>query len=876
MRPRPFILTTSIVAVLLTGSAPTVFAATNWVGNTSNDFTDAANWSNGGPGGQDAYIGIPGSGVGGVTAPFTATLSNAAANITLVDLQVARNSGNGVFNQTAGTLSTGAGNWGDIGTNSGTGIYNLANVNTTGGTLTGFGQGSGSFNAGRLYVGGTGFGTGGNGTMNINTSGTITTSDETDVGVSGGGAVGVLKMDNGTFTFGNRIWIGRGAGSTGTVSVGGGLMRANSADGNNARFYIGDGGTGTLNVSGTATMTALNDFDLGSNGGSGTVVQSGGTVNVGGWMKVGNDEGNNGTGSLTVTGGTMNTGRFVLGLNNNTSGTALVNGAAAVLNLNDEVWVGQGAGSTGQMTVSAGTVNVASWLAVGRGGSNGTLTINGGLVSKANANGKTELTNGGGSATLNLNGGTFLTNQIAFAGGATATVVMNFNGGTLKPFEDDGDFIANNVGSGILNVKAGGAVIDTNGKNITIQKPFVPDAVSTGGGLAKNGLGNLTLTQTSTYTGATTVNAGTLIANVGGTVGTIGGNGAIVVNSGGNLQSGSTDALGYYNHTAANSITVNAGGTLTAGDGKRFSMDRTLNVAGGSAGNGDGTPNSYNFTSSAGGAASLVSATHVGLGGNVTFNVTDGPGVLELNVTGDFVDNFGVGSLIKAGSGVMAIANTSNAYTGTTTVSAGQLTVTAAGSLPTTSGVSVAANATLRVDGTVNTAATTTVLGRLQGTGTLGAVNVTGGLLAAGNSIGTLNTGALSLTSPSTFQLELAIASPASFTTDLTNVLGNLSLGNSTLSTLDIGGTNFATKLTNGTVITFLDYSGIWDSSTFAGMPDDSLFTRGANTFRISYNGVNNNDTAVTIQSVPEPTTALSLLSGIGMLVSLQRFRRRS
>ena len=58
------------------------------------------------------------------------------------------------------------------------------------------------------------------------------------------------------------------------------------------------------------------------------------------------------------------------------------------------------------------------------------------------------------------------------------------------------------------NVKDGGAIIDSNGFDVTIAQPLVAGGT---GGLTKNGAGTVTLSGANTYTGATTVNAGTLV-----------------------------------------------------------------------------------------------------------------------------------------------------------------------------------------------------------------------------------------------------------------------------------------------------------------------------------------------------------------------------
>ncbi|MDH5265832.1 MAG: IPTL-CTERM sorting domain-containing protein, partial [Betaproteobacteria bacterium] len=88
------------------------------------------------------------------------------------------------------------------------------------------------------------------------------------------------------------------------------------------------------------------------------------------------------------------------------------------------------------------------------------------------------------------------------------------------------------------------ALAVSNAANLTLS-----GAIGGAAGLAKSGAGRLTLSGTSTFTGGTTVNAGTLLVN-----GTI--PGPVVVNGGATL--GGTGTIG-------GPLTINAGGTLAAG-----------------------------------------------------------------------------------------------------------------------------------------------------------------------------------------------------------------------------------------------------------------------------------------------------------------------
>ncbi len=145
---------------------------------------------------------------------------------------------------------------------------------------------------------------------------------------------------------------------------------------------------------------------------------------------------------------------------------------------------------------------------------------------------------------MNLDGGTLQVDEIVSANGATAT--FNFNGGTLKPIASVGNFMQ---GLTNANVKAGGALINTDGFDVTINQVLKADGASEGGGLVKSGAGTLTLGGVNTYTGLTNVTTGKLVV-----LGSVAG--GVSVDSGATLA-GNGNILG--------TVLIGTGATLAPG-----------------------------------------------------------------------------------------------------------------------------------------------------------------------------------------------------------------------------------------------------------------------------------------------------------------------
>ena len=156
----------------------------------------------------------------------------------------------------------------------------------------------------------------------------------------------------------------------------------------------------------------------------------------------------------------------------------------------------------GAITQEGGSLTVTTTERIGVYGSS-YYTQSGGINSVATLIFGTGAATAAGG-TYNLNGGT-LTAQVVsrdIYGNAT----FDFNGGTLKPGAASATFMQ---GLTVASVQAGGAIIDTTGFDVTVGQALLTGA-SPDGGLTKKGSNTLTLSGANTYTGLTTVNAGTL------------------------------------------------------------------------------------------------------------------------------------------------------------------------------------------------------------------------------------------------------------------------------------------------------------------------------------------------------------------------------
>ena len=276
------------------------------------------------------------------------------------------------------------------------------------------------------------------------TGGNVRTESWTRVGIAGNQ---VFNMSGGTYSAADLAvgWTnpGTSAVGTGAMNLSGGTFESRAAT------FVGlEGATGTVNISGGTFNSSGNSWgsfriaDYGT--GTGTLNLSGsGVVNASLYTAVGGS----GNGTLNISGGTWNQ-----------AAGGIVVGDAADLN-----WTG-----SGQVNQNGGTVN-ADYVFLQKG-------------------------------SYNLNGGNLLAYGVSDTK-AERTGAFNFNGGTLRARDNNADFITADT----VEIKSGGATIDTAGKEVWVTK-----GMEGAGGLTKTGAGLLRLTGANTFSGTTAVTQGTL------------------------------------------------------------------------------------------------------------------------------------------------------------------------------------------------------------------------------------------------------------------------------------------------------------------------------------------------------------------------------
>lgn len=586
-------------------------ASGTWNGSASDIWTTSANWTGASyPGtatGETATFGSVNNGHTTITGFPTSIRS-----IVFADGAAAYTLGAGTLTiENSGTLTMNSGVTNNqlintnllLGTDTAAATYTITNNSSTN-TLT---------FAGTIQGGATG-GTAGIKNLGVSGSGATTISGT----ITAGGSTGIRlkKSGSGTLTLSGSgtSFVGSGSQPVNNAGLGieGGTVVLAAGSGVTSNFTsLGavSGETSHLNIEGgTHDLGAL--YLSVAPGGSGVVNQTGGSVTV---SRLG-DESSAGTGSF----GTYNISSGSLAITTAFRGTF---SAGDTFNLN----------ISGNASVTSSTT--ANYIT--RNGT-GSVTISDLGVFDLGVNSLAFVESGAftGTGTLNLNGGTLKAKSMN-VGNTTATSIVNFNGGTFQATVGSDQNIMSQTAGVYAYVKAGGAIIDTNGFDVRFFADLLHDASlgsTLDGGLTKKGAGILKINGASTYTGATNIQQGTIF--IASATATLGSNSAV-------------------------SLANAAGVTLDM-------TNRNLSIGSLSGG---GTT---------GGSVVLGSAILTTGGNNASANFA---GVIS-----------GSGALVKNGTGVQTLSGT-NTYTGATTVNAGTLIIGVAGVGSINSAVTVNAGA---------------------------------------------------------------------------------------------------------------------------------------------------------------------------------------
>lgn len=292
--------------------------------------------------------------------------------------------------------------------------------------------------------------------------------------------------------------------------------------------------TGTLNISNGNYTVGTTSVGYGNGTSAGILNQTGGSLTlsatqliVGNSVTSTNAPGTGASGTYNLSGGTLTgapagTRGIIIGTNNGTTATFNLSGTGNLVMDSSIVMVGGRtdaviSGVSGSFNQSGGSADIGTLAVAGGAGATetGNLNLTGGTFA---ASAFPSLATASGSTATITFGGTALATLPAFptARGSGSTATVYFNGGTLTPAVASSTYFG-----GLTNafVKSGGAKFDVpSGRDITVSQALLTDGVSTGGGLTKSGTGKLILSGASTYTGSTTVSAGTLELALGGSL----------------------------------------------------------------------------------------------------------------------------------------------------------------------------------------------------------------------------------------------------------------------------------------------------------------------------------------------------------------------
>lgn len=574
----------------------------------------------------------------------------------------------------------------------------------------------------------------GAGNLNIDGAGTVILTNNNT------GFTGQTNINSGTLQLGSNSSAGSVYQSSAVVNNGVLIVDRGTS---NPTMSMNISGTGSIEKKGSGTLTL-----------SGTNTYTGGTTLSGGYINLGSSDAIGSSGTITFNGGGLQhtasnttdySSRFSTLSNNNylvdTNGKNVI--WASVLGSTSGVRK-EGTGTltlsgnntfTGQTSVIGGTLVASGTNALGLGnnlyvGSSGTLdmrgvtagqsvvTINGSIIASSGTN-----------SFSNSAGDLLFADNLDFevSNGATLTIASkldrdnlnrSFNktgAGTLILTNDTNDYIGTTISAGTLQIGNGGST-GSLGSAITITNNGIlkfnqtdsytlSQIVSGTGSIEQAGSGTLVLSGANTYTGGTTVSAGTLklgASEVLSETDSVGSTNTLTVSSGatfdlngfdetiyridsagtinlgaktltlsrGFISGGTVNGTGGLTKTSTSELWLQSGATLSytgatnieGGVVRLYASDLLSNSTDVAISSGATLDlNSYNETIDAlSGAGSITLG-----GGTLTVGGNNGGGTFDGVISES-------GNIVKTGTGTLQLSG-ANSYTGTTTVNNGTL-----------------------------------------------------------------------------------------------------------------------------------------------------------------------------------------------------------
>jgi autotransporter-associated beta strand protein len=764
------------------------------------------------------------------------------------------------------------------------------------------------------------------GTLNFGNGTTGAITGVTSINVSNAPFVDI-NLANGS-TYSGNITNSGAATIEGDPSSGNTQTLSGNISGSTAKFEQNGGATGTTVLSGNNTYgggTLLNGgvLNLGSSGAigtAGTITFSGATLQYSA----------NNTTDYSSRFSTAASQDYLIDTNgqNVTFASNLTSSSGSLTKLGLGTLTLSGANSySGGTTISAGTLQAGSSGALPGTGTltdNATLDLNGNTVTVSVFTGSGTVTNSAVAAgTLAVNGsssstftGVMLNNSaLTMSGSATLTMAAisgsNYSGGTI-------------INSGFVDVGPG--TIPTAGIALTSLGTGAV-TINSGGTLA---LGYVGSTTNNYYLGSTTVNGGNAITLSGGSLvsndgfehvtgavnvtaasilggtwlsgkglyldGDLTGSGNLTVQYS-DLQAGTaTNNASVVHLTSSDSASANTysgiititpgttnGSTTAAKEGDYLSIDgstilsnATVNLSGNNANAGEYGTQTLLF-----GATSVSIGALTGSGSTVLTKTFNGSGGVSLSIgdNGSSSDTYsgslsGSGSLIKVGTDTLVIAGT-NSYTGSTTISAGQLTLN--GTLGSSGGTAITSSATFS-EGSAGVIAGTSSLNVTAGTTTLNGSNsysgttaVSGGALIIGSAASSTETGGTTVGNGGTLQLQNANA--IEYSALALNNGSALDLQSNSAATFTTGGTTIST---NGTTTIDVDNlsSGTSNTLTLGGAfqfnSGSQLNVTSSNGYTLALGAVSSGGSGTDVINATTGGVSISSFSGNGSNLTLE------